>query len=1190
LLDNNGQLVPATLTVSWLGDTDLPNASLFLIHLTSPTVHHHNASHSATQANAIPFLNNTGELIWSVTRSFHLIAGNKTFFAEFSKRTGRSIKPGDYLLPDELPKDVRLFWHTCYTRALGETFSQELFSPAQGWLEVTFHPLYNGNNLIGISCYCRNVTSHKQQEEKIKGSETSLALAQSLAKIGSWETEVQHFDLKWSEETAHIFELIPEESGISYQQFLNLVYKEDRSRVHNAFKRSLLKDGHCYVEHRLRTASGMFKVIEQRWQIIRDDKGLAVKVHGTCQDITERRNFEEALRQSEEKYRILFDASPMAILIYDLDTFKVQDVNLAAINHYGYSREEFLKLSLQDLRPARERHVPKKVERPIIQKEGFINFGIITHLKKDGTQIKVEVVGSKITYQAKECMMVVCNDVTQRETTLEMLLDRESKLRQAHEIAKLGHWHLDITTQKIDWSDEVYKIWDIDILEQPSFETFLSTIHPEDRDSMLGAHIKALEQNLKDLDLEFRIILRNGVVKWVHEIGSLQYNEQSGALVFSGTVQDITPQKLLAISLEESNTRYQLVTRATSDAIWDWDLVHDNIYWGDGIEYIFGHAENALNGPGDIWLANIHPDDKERVVQSMSGFLKTTQNDRLNWEEEYRFKRGNGEYAAVADKGFLIKDEKGRNIRMVGAMQDVTKRKESEEAIRRSIERFELIGKAANDAVWEWNTVTDEGWANLTHQEMFGLTLNDPVPVRSEWINRLHKDDRTAVLQSYQDAADTRMAMWYGEYRMRTENKGWISVYDRTYMEYDEAGNVTRKIGSLMDITRRKQEEQHLKLLESVIINANDAVVITEVGAVGDPTATKIIYVNQAFTKMTGYSDAEILGQSPTILQGPATDADEVAKLNDALANFRFFETTLVNYKKNGQAFWVNFSVSPVANDNGWYTHWIAIQREVTAQKLAELHLNSLNEKLQQHVRALAISNAELEQFAFVASHDLQEPLRMVTGFVTQLEKKYAHIIDDRGKQYIAFAVDGARRMRQIILDLLEYSKVGRAEQPLETIALDDLIAEILILFRAEIEQKNIQLQVPKLPVVHGHPAPLRQVFQNLIGNALKYIRKDVVPQVTISVKETITEFEFCIADNGIGIEKEYHEKIFIIFQRLHPRGDFSGTGIGLAITKKIIENMGGRIWIASVAGQGSSFYFTLPKKTANTPRIHSTL
>ncbi len=894
-------------------------------------------------------------------------------------------------------------------------------------------------------------------------------------------------------------------------------------------------------------------------------------------DILQPARFDESLRRSEQEYRILFEASPSPKWIYDLESFRIQDVNFAAIKHYGYTREEFLGKSLEEMRPPSEVAKLRRVQASTVKREGTLNFGVFTHLKKDGTTIQVEVSGSKVNYQQMECMLVESIDVTQREIALEILLDREAKLRQAHEIAKLGHWQLNPRTQNLYWSREVFKIWGIAGSARPDFKLFMDTVHPDDRDRMLRAQEEVLAGG-KSLDVEHRIILEDGTIKWVHELGQLQKEEGDQFAVLAGTVQDITPQKLLELSLEESNRRYQFVSKATSDAIWDWDILSDTIYWGDGIEYVFGYKEKTMKGTGDLWKTNIHPDDLQRVVESVEKFTNEKDHDNVNWEQEYRFKKANGEYANVVDKAFLIKNEVGLAIRMVGAMQDITKRKETEDEVRRSNERFELLGKAANDAVWEWDMITNQGWANETHQDLYGLTLQDLVPQRPEWISRLHEDDRQRVLQSFQDAVDHQKEMWHGEYRMHTANRGWISVYDRTYMEYDAQGNVVRKIGSMMDISGRKQEEQRLKLLESVIINATDAVIITEISSDVTTPGSKIIFVNEAFVKMTGYHSEDIVGKSPGILHGPESDTNELEKLDTAFANFKPCTITILNYKKNGQAFWVNLSVSPVANEKGWYTHWIAIQRDVTAQKLAEIHLSNLNDSLQKYVRALASSNAELEQFAFVASHDLQEPLRMVTGFVTQLEKKYGDIIDDRGKKYIAFAVDGAQRMRQIILDLLEFSKVGRAEQEPENINLNDLVDEIKILLSVEIQQKNARLLLDKLPVVKGHVAPMRQVFLNLIGNALKYAQPNTAPQVQLTVEILEKEWQFAVKDNGIGIREEYFERIFVIFQRLHHKHEFSGTGMGLAITKKIIDSMGGRIWISSTEGVGSTFYFTLPR------------
>lgn len=245
-------------------------------------------------------------------------------------------------------------------------------------------------------------------------------------------------------------------------------------------------------------------------------------------------------------------------------------------------------------------------------------------------------------------------------------------------------------------------------------------------------------------------------------------------------------------------------------------------------------------------------------------------------------------------------------------------------------------------------------------------------------------------------------------------------------------------------------------------------------------------------------------------------------------------------------------------------------------QKLKQLE--QLNKELEEKTKKLEISNQELEQFAYVASHDLIEPLRMVTGFITQLERKYKDKLDAKANKYIFFAVDGAKRMRQIILDLLDYAKVGREDIERETIDLNEIVTDVLLFQKKLIEEKKAEILVAELPSFKSFKAPIFQVFHNLINNALKFSKEEVPPKVIVDVKEEENQWYFTIQDNGIGIEREYHEKIFVIFQRLHNQDIHSGNGMGLPLVKKIIKTLGGDIWVTSEFGVGSTFHFTIPK------------
>ena len=254
--------------------------------------------------------------------------------------------------------------------------------------------------------------------------------------------------------------------------------------------------------------------------------------------------------------------------------------------------------------------------------------------------------------------------------------------------------------------------------------------------------------------------------------------------------------------------------------------------------------------------------------------------------------------------------------------------------------------------------------------------------------------------------------------------------------------------------------------------------------------------------------------------------------------------------------------------------------QDITQLKQTETALLVLNEELQKRAKELSVSNAELEQFAYIASHDLQEPLRMITSFLSQLEKKYTDKLDDKGRQYIHFATDGAVRMRQIILDLLEFSRVGKTDLvQFEAVDLNILVREAIDLNKALISDIKAVIRVDTLPRMNIRKPLLRQVFQNLINNALKYRESGKHTEIHIGVSEQPDAWTFSVKDNGIGINPKFFDKVFILFQRLHHKDQYSGTGIGLALCKKIVEGNGGRIWIESEEGNGTTFFFTLKKK-----------
>lgn len=371
--------------------------------------------------------------------------------------------------------------------------------------------------------------------------------------------------------------------------------------------------------------------------------------------------------------------------------------------------------------------------------------------------------------------------------------------------------------------------------------------------------------------------------------------------------------------------------------------------------------------------------------------------------------------------------------------------------LKKSNERFEYATMATSDAIWDWNLLNNQVYRSKNFEKLFGYSASDFNSNHNFWDSKIHPEDREKVNKNLQETLEGKENFWKQEFRLQKSNGKYSHIIDKGIILRNASGKPVRLIGATQDISEIKANEKAL------------------------------------------------------------------------------------------------FKMS---------------------------------EELLKRAQELELSNAELEQFAYVASHDLQEPLRMITGFLNLIERKYNSLLDEKGKQYIQFSVDGAERMRQIILDLLEYSRADNIGQK-ETVDLNELMTEIKLLEKKLIQERDAQIIYHNLPKVLASKSPMRQLFQNIIENSLKYSSSDVPAVIEISAEDVGMFWKFSIKDNGIGISKEHHEKVFQIFQRLHSKDKYTGTGIGLAICKKIVEKHGGEIWIDSEENMGTTVFFTLKKEEA---------
>jgi PAS domain S-box-containing protein len=374
---------------------------------------------------------------------------------------------------------------------------------------------------------------------------------------------------------------------------------------------------------------------------------------------------------------------------------------------------------------------------------------------------------------------------------------------------------------------------------------------------------------------------------------------------------------------------------------------------------------------------------------------------------------------------------------------------------------------------------------------------------------------------------------------------------------------------STMFRIRKKTEDALVESEERFRVisqSAADAIIIFDLDYI-------IQFWNKAAENIFGYEEEEAIGHSfLNIIPKERHEVyystmEEFKKSKIPLGVGKTFEITCLD--KQGKSIPVEMSNSFFETSHGSF--FSVIIHDITERKEA-------TNNLEEETRKLMASNEELEQFAYVASHDMKEPLRMVSNYVQLLEKKYSDIIDAEGKQYISYAVDGTLRMRTLINDLLEYSRINRDDSPLVNTDLNTVVQEVKTNLHELIAEKKADIQLPDLPEIKCDRMQMVQLFQNLIGNGLKFMPQGKSSEIKINCDSMPYEWKFSISDNGIGINEEFQGKIFKMFQRLHHREEYPGTGIGLAICKKIVERHKGRIWFESALGKGTTFFFTISK------------
>lgn len=1007
-----------------------------------------------------------------------------------------------------------------------------------------------------------------------------------------------------------------------------------------------------------------------------ENSGIAVYF----ENINERKQAEEELRSSEQRYRLLFENNPHPMWVFDRETLAFLAVNTAAIRHYGYSQEEFLSMTILDIRP------PEDVDELLENlKQNFCTLhqpGVWRHQKKDGTTIFVEISCQVIPFKDKQAQVVIASDITER-------LQAENALRETTTLQRaiLNSANYSIISTTVDGTIMTFNAaaqkWlgytAAEVVGKATPELIHDSQEVQQRAKELSAELGtpispgfetfvAKTCSGKTDEREWHYIRKDGTRFPVSlSITALQ-DPESGITGYLGIASDITERKrtqnlltrrmrqqagvakLGQIALSQKDVQ-SLMNKAVQFVAQGLNVEYAKVleFWNDDQTLLLkagvGWKKNRV---GKVLLkAQDHSHVTYTLMTSQPLIIEDLRTDsrfnKLPLLEEHNVISGisvviQGQNrvfgtlgAHTAKQRKFTKDDINFLQTIANLLATAIERHQIEEALRESEERWQLALRGNNDGIWDWNLKTNEVFFSIRWKEMLGYRDSEIPNQIDEWSKRVHPDDLDWVLKVVQDHLEKKTPFYISEYRLQCKDGSYKWILDRGQALWDKEGNVVRMAGSHTDITERKEAESTLKretlrsrLFAEISLKIRQSLhteeilqtAVTEVQAI---LQTDRVVIFKIFPDGSGkimqeavVSDAfSILGQQ---IADPCFSSEYMEKYRQgrvrAIENIQESDIhpchleLLEDLKVKA-----NLVVPIIQQDRLWglliahscveTRQWTEFEADLLKQLADQMGIalaqgQLLEQETQQRLE-LARSNSELQQFAYVASHDLQEPLRKIQAFGDRLVAKYDTELDERGKDYLMRMQSAASRMQILINDLLSLSRVTTKAQPFVLTNFNIIVQEVLSDLEIRLQQTQGQVQVEKLPTLEADPVQIRQLFQNLISNALKFHKPNEPPIISISSHliqnpsshpSAFSGYRITVEDAGIGFEEKYRDRIFQAFQRLHGRSQYEGTGIGLAICRKIVERHGGLITAESSPVGGSKFIIMLPMQQSKHEKV----
>lgn len=1065
------------------------------------------------------------------------------------------------------PDDLELTFQLANQIRNGEVIAEfeNRYLTKQGdvtWLSWTF----NADLAEGLFyATAKNITVEMKLRELNRQSN-------DLAKIGNWELDLISQTLYWSDFVHQLHGTDSKFFVPDISSALNFYREDFRQLVKLSLEKCIANQEQFDFEAVIVTA----KMKEVWVRVIGNGEfanGVCKRLYGSFQDI-------DLIKNTENRLLSLSENLPGVIYqytIYPDGTDSINHVSGAIEQLWGYTKEEVLHNIKELWEQINLGGSMELVKSTIIQSiETKSRWTCRYQIVKPSGELRTHFGNGVPIFMADGSIVfnVMVIDVTQEAKTAVLL-------NQASEMSRIGSWEKDLINREDEsmyWSPMIKQILGASSNFEPTLRNTFDFCVGEFKERLEQAFYALVTEGI-EYDEEVLFSTVEGQAIWVRIIGKREIANNRVTRVY-GSFQDIDERKRAEEKIKKSEEQISLIMSGSLDSIICMDIEGKITFWNHSAEVVFGWTKEEAIGKilGDLIVPKAY---RKFHSEGMKHYINSGIGKALNKLLELPALRKNGEEFPV--ELTVIPVKQGEEVFFCAFIRDISIRKKAEAEILKAKEeseqseaRFKSYTEQSSIAIYTTDIKGDCIYANDTWLKMAGLTFEEAKG--QGWINALHPDDKADIYNNWYKSVESG-GKWRYEYRF-VNKEGEISWIEGNAKKiFNKKNEFVGYLGTNVNITERKAAEQNLiranERFEKVTEATNDAIWDWDI-------EQKTIYRSKAYENFFGKEAAQSLDLEdfwqkhfhPEELHKNQNNIYEV--IQNPLRNKWELEYKVFN--ENGETLYIIDRGLIIRDDNGKAIRMVGAMTNITEQKLMNVQLIELNKKLQQHTYDLERSNEELEQFAFVASHDLQEPLRMISSFMDLLKSKYGDLLDEKGLKYIYFATDGAKRMKSIIRDLLDYSKANKSVNNKEEVDLNIIISEYKLLRSKLIAETDTLIIHHQLPVLFTYKAAVTQVFHCLIDNALKYSVGEHAPVITINTTDKDLEWEFSVKDNGIGIEAEFFNKIFVIFQRLHNATEYSGTGIGLSIAKRHVEFIGGRIWLQSTVGEGSTFYFTVPK------------